>query len=112
MNIGRPPVNQSKQVLNQMLRARHHAGGIPPQAPNQFGQFQQNPGGPPPGPGPRHGQNILRQQLRGANPMQAQNFQGQPGMQQNQGMMFQQQNMQGQQGIILPLSILSNEEGF
>lgn len=104
---GRPPTNQqSKQAIQHLLRNRHTAAV--PQAPGNTNQFQQFPQGPPPGPsgpsgpvpGPRH-QNILRQQLRGPTPtpgppMQNPGFQGQPVMQPNQNVMFQQQHVQGQ----------------
>ncbi|ODN03528.1 Mediator of RNA polymerase II transcription subunit 12-like protein, partial [Orchesella cincta] len=99
---GRPPNNQqSKQAIQHFLRARHTATAPP--APGASNQFQQFPQGPPTGPsgppGPRH-QNILRQQLRGqtppAVPIQNQGFQGQPVMQPNQGVMFQQQSVPGQ----------------
>lgn len=103
---GRPPNNQqSKQALQaHILRARQATTPTTPGPTNQFQQFPQGPpsgpGGPPGPPGPRH-QNILRQQLRGQTPtsgppMQNQGFQGQPVMQPNQGVMFQQQHVPGQ----------------
>jgi hypothetical protein len=88
-------------ALHNLLRART----IPPGGPNQFQQFPQGPNVPVPGP-PRHGP-ILRQQLRGQQPpqtgqMQGQGFQAGPP---NQTAMLQQQQQQQQmqqpQGMLL-----------